>query len=379
MKFSKRIRLFSMLTLITILAFSTGCGKKEPASTVTEDKSIPVTIAQVGKGDLSNTTSISGKVTPLQEVSIIPKVPGKAAQVPVDIGARVKKGSLLVKLDTTDLEISLSSALNGLQNAKLTNNQAKLNYDNAKSNYDRMKLLYKDGAISLQQLEQAELSFNLARDAVKAPAVATAQSQIDSIRNQIANATITSPIDGEVAVRNIDPGEMAGATQPVMTIVNIDTVFVEGTVAEGDISLVREGQKVSVSVDSAGGTFEGTIKIVSPVANPQTKGYPVKVEIQNPGHKLKPGMFAEIKLVTRDKKDIVVVPKEALVTRGASKVLYVVENNVALERPVETGIDSDNKIEITKGLQAGEKIVVEGQQSLVDKAKVSVKTGNTGS
>ncbi len=378
MKFNRRTKLFSTVCLITALAFLGGCGKKEVDTSVTEDKNVPVTIVEVKTDSLSTGTTISGKVTPQQEVAIIPKIPGKVARVPVDVGARVNKGGLLVKLDTTDLEISLSSALNGLQNAKLTHNQAKLNYNNAKTNYDRMKSLYKDGAISYQQLEQAELAFNLAKDALKAPAVANAQTQIDSIRNQITNGTITSPIDGEVAVRNIDPGEMAG-TQPVMTVVNIDTVFVEGTIAEGDVALVKQGQKVAVNVDAAGGTFEGIVKIISPVANPQTKGYPVKVEIQNPGHKLKPGMFAEIKLVTAEKKNVVVVPKQALVTRGASKVVYVVENSIALERSVETGIESDDKIEVTKGLNVGEKVVIQGQQSLSDKAKVSVKTSSTGS
>lgn len=378
MKFNRTTRLFGIVCLMTALALSGGCGKKDADTTVTEDKSVPVTITEVKTGSISTGTSISGKVAPLQEVAIIPKVPGKAVQVPVDVGTRVRKGSLLVKLDTTDLEISLSSALNGLQNAKITNDQAKLNYDNAKTNYDRMKLLYKDGAISFQQLEQAELAYNLARDAIKAPVVATAQTQIDSIRNQIANATITSPIDGEVAIRNIDPGEMAGNAY-VMTIVNIDTVFVEGSIAEGDIGLVKQGQEVSVKVDAAGGTFDGIVKIVSPVVDQQTKGYPVKVEIKNPGHKLKPGMFAEIKLVTTDKKDIVVVPKETLLNRGTSKAVYVVENNIALERPVETGIESDDMIEIIKGLNVGEKIVIQGQQSLFDKAKVSVKSGSTGS
>lgn len=373
----KRPNIIMMFIFAVILIILPGCNKEEPG-TVTTDKKIPVSVNTAAKANISTSTSISGKVTPLHEVVIIPKIPGKVAQVPVDVGVRVKKGTLLAKLDTTDLEISLSSALNGLQNARLTQDQARLNYNNAKSNYERMQALYKDGAISLEQLEQAELSFNLAKDALKAPAIASAQNQIDSIRNQISNATITSPIDGEIAMRNIDPGEMAGTTQPIMTVVNIDTVYVEGTVAEADIPLVKQGQKVSVKVDAAGGNFEGTVKTVSPVANPQTKGYPVKVEINNPGHKLKPGMFAEIKLTTKEKKDVVVVPKEALVNRGTAKVLYVVDNNVANERTVELGVESDDKVEIVKGLQAGEKFVIIGQQSLSDKAKVTVQTTNTG-
>lgn len=372
MKFTSKAKLITA-ALLTVVLVSSGCGKKD-AETVVTDKPVPITVSQGSLESIANNTTISGKVAPLSEVAIIPKTPGKVAQVPVDVGIRVKKGNLLAKLDTTDLEINLSSALSGLQNAKITQNQAVLNYNNAKANYERMKTLYKDGAISLQQLEQAELSFNLASDAKKAPAVPIAQSQIDAIRNQISNATITSPIDGEIATRSIDPGEMASTAQPIMTVVNIDTVLVEATVAEGDIGLVSKGQKVSVKVDAAGGVFEGTITLLSPVADAKTKGYPVKVEIQNPGHKLKPGMFAEIEITTQNKKDALVVPKEVLVTRGSSKVLFVIENNVAVERRVETGIEEGDKVEITKGLKPGEKFAIEGQQSLFDKAKVTVKS-----
>lgn len=209
------------------------------------------------------------------------------------------------------------------------------------------------------------------------PTEASAQNDVANIRNQIANTSITSPIDGEVAARNIDPGEMASPTQPVMTVVNIDKVFVEGTVAESDIALVKEGQKVLVNVEAAGGKFEGVVKTLSPVANAQTKGYPVKIEITNGDRKLKPGMFAEIQLTTRNKDNAVIVPKDALITRGADKILYVVQGDAVEERIIQTGIESDNQVEIVQGLKTGDQYVTEGQQSLFDKAKVTIKTGDT--
>lgn len=378
MKQTRAARMWAASVLVFALILFAGCGTKDATDT-SADKAIPVTVGEAQKADISAKTVITGKVTPLSEVVIVPKIGGKVAQVPVDVGAQVKKGDLLVKIDTTDLEISLSAAINGMQSAKLTHNQAVLNYNNSKSNYERMKTLYAQGAVSKHDLEQAQLAFNLAADAMNAPAEATAQTQIDSIRNQISNATLTSPVDGEVATRSIDPGEMASPTQAVMSVVNIDKVYVEGTVAESDIALVKEGQKVSVNVDAAGGKFDGVVTTLSPVADPQTKGYPVKVEIANPGHKLKPGMFAEIQLVTKEKKDAVVVPKDALVNRDTDKILYVVKDGTVEERKVTTGIESDDNVEITSGLAVGEKFVTEGQQSLYDKAKVTVSTGETGS
>ncbi len=364
MLYTRAAKLTAVIIPVLAVILLSGCGSKDD-NKLNGDKTISVTVSEAKKGGISAKTVITGKVTPLSEVVIIPKIGGKVAQVPVDVGARVKKGDLLVKLDTTDLDVSPGAGIQGLQNAKLSHDQAVLNYRNAKDNYERLKSLYNEGAVSVQQLEQAELAYNLARN------------QLDNISNQIAQATITSPIDGEVATRNINPGVRVGVTQPVMSVVNIDKVYIEGTVAESDISVVKEGQKVSVKVDAAGGSFQGAVKTLSPVANPQTKGYPIKIEIDNGNRKLRPGMFAEILLVTRDKQDVVVIPREALVTRGSDKVLYVVKNSAAEERTVETGVEAEDKVEIVKGLAAGEKFVIEGQHSLYDKAKVSVRTGDT--
>jgi cobalt-zinc-cadmium efflux system membrane fusion protein len=133
---------------------------------------------------------------------------------------------------------------------------------------------------------------------------------------------------------------------------------------------------VTVRVDAAGGVFQGVIKTLSPVADPNTKGYPVRVEVNNPDRKLKPGMFAEIQLTMKQKENTVVIRKEALVTRGSDKILYVVKGNAVEERIVETGIEAEDRIEIVKGLAAGEKFVIEGQHSLYDKAEITVKSGN---
>ena len=373
---SKIARVSVMAILASALFLFAGCGQKTETP-VDAAKVLPVTAAAAKTGSISAKTVITGKVTPTSEVVVVPKLGGKVMQVTVDVGTKVKKGQLLVKIDTTDLELNLSKASNGLQSARLNHDQAVLNYNNAKANYERNKVLFSQGAISEKDLEQSQLAYNLAQETMNMPAEASAQNDVANIRNQIANTSITSPIDGEVAARNTDPGEMASPTQPVVTVVNIDKVFVEGTVAESDIALVKEGQKVSVNVEAAGGKFEGVVKTLSPVANAQTKGYPVKIEITNGDRKLKPGMFAEIQLVTKNKDNALIVPKDALITRGTDKILYVVKGDAVEERIVLTGIESDNQVEIVQGLKTGDRYVTEGQQSLFDKAKVTIRTRDT--
>ncbi|WP_418791060.1 efflux RND transporter periplasmic adaptor subunit [Phosphitispora sp. TUW77] len=376
MVYCKKVaRLMVLLLVAFAFILSVGCGSAEN-NTEDVDKAVPVKVSEAKKDNISIKTVISGRVISSSEVIIVPKIGGKVAQVPVDIGSKVKKGDLLLKIDTTDLEIQLSAAINGLTNAKLTHDQAVLNFNNAKTNYERMKSLYQEGAVSQQQLEQAELQYNLAKDAVNQPVAESAMNQVELIRQQITDATITSPIDGEVAARQIDPGEMAGSSSPVMSVVNIDRVFIEGTVAESDIALVKEGQEVTVRVDAAGNSFKGTVKLLSPVANAQTKGYPVKIEIDNPDHNLKPGMFAEIELVTKNKEGVITIPKEALITRNSLNVIYMVKGSIVEQRQVEPGIETDNVIEIVNGLSEGEMFVIEGQHSLADKIKVTVINAN---
>lgn len=370
----RKWRWLTAVLLVAALVLAAGCGKKDADTGNSQDKvEVPVSVEEVRTGSISSTTAITGKVTPLAEINVVPKTGGKVVQVLVDVGSKVKQGQVLVRLDTAELDAQLKQATAALELARSSNAQNQLRLQDAQNNLNRMQALYNEGAISKQQYETALLQYNLTKNTDTGAQVKQAQANVELIRTQISNAIITAPQDGEISARLVDPGEMAGPGVPVVTLVNTAKVYIEGVVAERDISLVKIGRQVDVKVEAAGGAFKGVVETVSPAADPRSKGYPLKVALTNPDSKLKPGMFGEIRLVTGQKDDVVVIPKEVVVDRGAGKVVFVVKGGMAEERKITLGMESGDRVEVVDGIKAGEKLVVAGQTSLTDKSPVKVQ------
>lgn len=361
--------------LVAMLVLLAGCSKKEETNTNgNQDKvEVPVSVQAVTTASISSTTTITGKVTPLLDINVVPKTGGKVAQVLVDVGSKVTKGQLLVKLDTAELNAQLKQATAALELARSGNAQNQIRLQDALNNLNRMQELYNQGAVSKQQYEAALFNYDMVKNTDTVANVKQAQANVELIKTQISNAVITAPESGEIAARMVDPGEMAGPGAPVVTIINTTRVFIEGIIAERDIALVRRGQAVDVKIDAAGGIFKGIIETVSPAADPRSKGYPLKAGLSNPDKKLKPGMFGEIQLVTGQKDGVVVIPKEAIIDRGAGKAVYVINGNQAEERKITPGMESGDRVEVSEGLKAGEKLVIAGQASLADKMPVKIQ------
>lgn len=399
----KRTAIALLFFLITVNLAA--CGKKDRQPVKTEEHRIPVRIAAAARGDIYEVVKVSGKISPGVEVNVFSKLAGKVESVNFDIGDKVKKGDVLFALDRTDLinqvkqaEAALSmaeanySSLSGGTLPKQVE-QAEANYLNAKDNYERMKALYEEGAVSKQQFESVELQYTVAKsqyesislsapDNLKAAEAQMKQAQaaLELARSQLENAVVTSPVSGIVAMRNINPGEMASPGVPVFTIVNLDRVFVEVNISESIINKVKMGQEVAVRVASAdNGEFKGIVTNISPAADPMTRAFPAKVELDNADHTLKGGMFAEILLPTDRRENVIIVPQEAVLDMGNEKIVFVIQGDTAYKRSVVVGIKDGTNIEIINGVKEGENVVVSGQNTLRDKAEVFiVNEGNRG-
>jgi RND family efflux transporter MFP subunit len=370
----RKWRWLTAVLLVAALVLAAGCGRKDAETEAGQDVAeVPVSVEEVRTGSISSTTTITGKVTPLAEINVVPKTGGKVAQVLVDVGSKVKQGQVLVRLDTAELDAQLKQAMAALELARSSDTQNRYRLQDAQNNLNRMQALYNEGAISRQQYETALLQYNLTKSTDTGAQVKQAQANVELIGTQISNAVITAPQDGEISARLAEPGEMAGPGAPVVILVNTNKVYIEGVVAERDVALVKKGQQVDVQVDAAGGAFKGVIETVSPAADPRSKGYPLKVALTNPDSKLKPGMFGEVRLVTGRKDNVVVITKEAVVDRGAGKIVYVVKDGKAEERKIAPGMESGDRVEVTDGIKAGEMLVVAGQTSLTDKSPVKVQ------
>jgi len=251
------------------------------------------------------------------------------------------------------------------------------------------------GIVSKQQLEGVALQFKMAKEqydsakqqmslveeGARKEDIKAAESGLQQARAALNLAEITlgdaviyAPASGIVSSRNIEPGEIAAPGVPVITIVNNRDVYVEIEVTERSIERLAVGQKAIVEVDALGGEeFIGMVSDIVASANPLSRAFKVKIAVDNKDGKLKTGIFARVSIETKFHKDVVLIPREAVQSRSRRDVVFTVVNGKAKEVLVETGPFDKDRIIVTRGLNPGEKIVIEGQEVIGDGVKVQVE------
>lgn len=389
-----------LMPVAAIILFSSvflmaGCGSRarKDGDTVV----ISTAVARIGK--LTGGTVVSGKLEALNSANVVAKTSGKVAGIPVDIGSEVAEGNLLLSLDAADLAalVDLNAAqLDRARNSDLPaqKNQAELNLANAgaafktaEADFQRSQQLLDSNVISKQTYEQSERAYLQARATYESAqnaldilihatipeTIRQYEAQLKKAQADYANTIISAPISGVVTARNVNPGEMAGPTQTVITLVNLDIVVVQADVSEDQVNKISIGQELKVRVGSVQEEpFTATVTNIALAANPASKAYPVKIQIQNPRHILKPGMFAEVFLNINDEEGII-IPREALVKDGEKDYVCVIENGRVARREVTAGHADGQSVIVRSGLKEGEEVATAGTDTLKDGMKVSVR------
>lgn len=397
---SKRRGIFSLLALLVLGAVAGCAGNSNPAG---GQAGIPVTVAKADLGRLGHGNLLTGKIAAIEEVNLSPKIPGRVGAITVDVSEQVKAGQILLCLDAPEIEAALrqaeaavgvaeaglAQAELGAQKAGAALDQARDSFRLAKANYERGELLRDDEAISQADFESrfeqpyvnatgalktAEASYNQAvdqRDHVAPAQLNQARAALAVARSNAANTVLTTPINGIVSARNVDPGELTSAAVPAITVVNIDEVVTECGVSEQQVNHLKTGQEVKVMIPALGaGPFLGQIHTISPAVDPRTKTYSVKIRIANTGHLLKPGMFAEIDLDVA--AEGLLVPCSAVVTEDGTTSVFVVRESKAVLHKVQTGPSDGRYTMIREGLEPGEKVVVSGLDRIKNGARLKV-------
>ncbi|WP_421616961.1 efflux RND transporter periplasmic adaptor subunit [Brevibacillus sp. TJ4] len=354
--------------------------------------------------------TVTGKITAAEEIQVVPKVSGRIASVAVQEGAAVNQGDVLVTLEASDYqdqinqaEAAIAGAQARLREAKAgtrtqqleqlagTVEQAEASYQVAQNNYNRMKALFDSGALSQAELErtqlelekartglnQARAQYDLAKEGPTADSVAALEAEVsrlnatlDMAKNGYANTVITAPISGVVAKRNADPGELAAAGAPLMVLVKMDQVKVEASVPEGQINQFSPGTVVDVRVASAGGrTWKGEVEFVSPVSDPNTSSFPVKIRLDNEDGSLRAGMVAEVSL-QGDANEGVKVPSAAIVTKDGKQYIYTVDGNVVHEAEVSVSQMESDWATVTAGVSENDQLVINPTDQLSEGSRV---------
>ena len=341
-------------------AVMTGCSKKA-GFTYSE--------AEAAKQDIVNSVTATGTIEPVTSVDVGTQVSGVISKLYVDYNSGVKAGQVIAELDRTNLMSELSSAQASLKSA-----QSNLEYQ--KTNYERYKALYDKGLISANDFEQARLSYVQAQQQTQQQ-----KENVKKAQTNLGYATITSPIDGVVLSKEVEEGQTVASSFNTPTLFKIardlTDMRVIADVDEADIGDVKEGQRVTFTVDAfPDDTFEGQVTQVRQEATTESNvvTYEVVISAPNDDLKLKPGLTANVVIFTMEAKDVLAVPSKALrftpreamlnsdetiTDTDAKEKVWVKEGTNLKAVAVETGMTNGTLTQITKGLKPGTHVLTE--------------------
>lgn len=377
MKKHKNIQLLVATIGVGLVLLTGGCGSQKTATTTVEEQYIPVEVLPAAVQTLVETTNFSGKINSDQELSLVPKIPGKVSSVNVQVGDTVSAGTVLFTLDVTDLQKAVDMASLGVRSAEANYQRTKEQIDLAKTNLERQKQLYEAGAISKVQLETAESQASETPLQLVQIQWDQAKLSLQQAQDGLNNAVVTAPVSGTVTAVNVKPGEMASSAQPAVTMTQLSSLYVNINVPENIVNSLQLGQEAKVTITSAEvQDITGKVSSIAPAADARTMLYAIKVAIDNPEGKIKPGMFAKVEMATESRTQVLAVNSEAIVTKNEKLFVYVVENEKAVEKEVTTGLDTGAMVEVKTGLNPEEHVIIKGQTLVEQGSNVKIVGGS---
>ena len=336
--------------------------KRSQKSDVAYQTTFPV------RGSITETVTASGIINPLSTVNIGTQVSGTIAEIFVDYNSPVKQGQLLAQIDPSLFEATVAQRRAALEIAKaevdVTNNYI-VYY---KKHLDRIKKLNKSQYSADKELESAQRDYDnsLAQLSLKKAQVSQAEAALQSAEIDLRYTKIISPVDGIVVSKEVEVGQTVAASFQTPTLFNVaedlTKMQIEASVVEADIAKVKEGQTVEFSVDSfPDEVFYGTVTQVrnNPVTTSNVVTYEVIIEIDNKDQKLKPGMTANVEIITSQKDKVLLVPNQALrfyvtdengeTKRYKDRGIWILRSNKPTRVTITTGVSDDDHTEITSG------------------------------
>jgi membrane fusion protein (multidrug efflux system) len=285
-----------------------------------------------------------------ESVTVRPEVGGRISEILFKEGQHVAKGTTLIRLDAS---VNAAEVQQAQANLKL-----------AQSKYDRAVELSRQNFISKQAKDEAENNLHVAEAAVS---LATAR---------LAKMEIRAPFSGVIGLRVVSVGDYVKEGTDVVNLESIDALKVDFRVPEIYLSQVQTGQTLSISLDALPGkSFEGKVFALNPLLDSAGRSLVIRAVVSNPDRSLRPGMFARVKLITRDERDALVIPEQAIVPQGDEQYVYRIVDGRATRVKVAIGQRRDAKVEVLNGLAPNDVVVTAGQLMLRDGMPVTFVNG----
>ncbi|MCT8162102.1 efflux RND transporter periplasmic adaptor subunit [Pseudoruegeria sp. SHC-113] len=343
---------FAVIVLTAVSAAAQG----RPAGVETA----PVTLVE-----MSDTTRVFGQVVAERESAVAARVPGVAVEVPVRVGSRVEKGDILAQLDMELLQIEARRAESQLAIAEAGVQVAEARLDRARKAFERAQTLRASANISDASLEERQSALaeatGLMQEAMAR--IAAARNTMDEASYTLRNATIRAPFDGVVLTLSTQVGQYVNAGSEVVSLLDLDQIEVRANVPSQLVDVLETGRDVAAQT-ATGARLNLSLRAILPTEYANTQTRPVLFAITQAAGPKAVGQSISLDLPTSAPREVLVVPKDALVQARGGWSVFVNDGGTAAPRPVEIGAAVGGAFEVLSGLQLGDEVVVRGNERL---------------
>lgn len=315
---------------------------------IPSDRPTPVEIELVKRGSVSRTSMIAGMLEPIRTVGVNAQLSGILLSLPAEEGHRVRQGDVLAQIDARELEAQARSA------------EAALRF--AQSTVERSEQLFKQQIITMAELERDRASFE------------SAKASSEQLKTRLGYASVKAPITGVITEKLIEAGDIVSSSTRLFTVADVSTLVTRIQVSELEVSTLRAGDMVPLTVDALGGQkVQGRIRRIFPAADSATRLVPVEVALSGTQLSgLRPGYTVRATLSLDKREDALLVPSRAVSGPAGARAVYIVKGGVVERRAVRVGSDMAGLSEILEGVGEGDSVIVSGTSMIREGAKAKV-------
>ncbi len=336
-----------------------------PALATAQGRPAGVTTAIVTTSNMAETVSVFGEVVAGRESAVAARVGGVAQDVPIRIGDLVEEGDVLARLDTELLEIELAQAEAQIAIAQAGISVSEARLDRAEKAFRRAETLRQNSTIAEAQLEERASDFAEARGAQQEALarIQASRNALEQARYRLDNAVVRAPFDAVVLDVATEVGQFITAGSQVATLIDTSALEIEANVPARYVSALRKDQPVTATTD-IGDTVTLTLRAILPTEFAATRTRPVRFELQDTEATIAVGQTVTLDVPVSAPREVLVVPKDALVQAQGGWSVFVHEDGKAMPRTIEIGAALNNSFEVLSGLNEGDEVVVRGNERL---------------
>lgn len=337
--------LLPAISIVFLLSLSS-CSKQGGAGGGFSMPPMPVEVARVTVQKVEDRFEAVGTIEASEAISVVSEIDGAVISIPFHEGEVISKGSLIVRLDDSQLGAELA--------------RAEALRSQAQASYERVKAVVDQKAGAPQDLDDAAANLKVA------------EANLALAKARFAKTRIVAPFDGMIGARRVSVGTFLRAGQTITDLANIDQIRVNFSSPERFSSQLTQGAEVTVStIAFAGYTLNGKIIVVEPVLEAGTRSARIVAQVANPGRKFRPGMSANVSVVLSSRPGAITIPSEAVFGSGDQSFAFIVKSDSSVGRvPLKLGTRLTNVVEVLDGLKPGMTVVRAGHQKLFEGAKV---------